>query len=572
MMADAGTYGIALKGKYKGQYTECHARNKDICPYHVKGSHASMAPEEAAERNANINGNGSLGMDVKSFESKMRADNDFGSSQIDMILSGNADIMSAMRPVKPGESDDRELAVAWSYYDPDWEGGSSDADIMADRLRASMNEPIHLNDPDGSIRKELADRIESTSTHGIADIRRLGLKDYASDNVRRHIERMDAMDSMKTLVSSGDLNAMRLKANELDDSNRQVLAKITSLNDEMSFKVMSDASMNPRFKSEVAYSIMRGSNNGYYDYSDDRLKFNEVSNLKSSLIMNSLDWNDYDQMKDLFDGGHELDKMNDVQRNELIAHMISHDYNPREMDAVQEGVAVMAADERLTRSQADALARHYHAPDKPWYSDTTACLAGKVSDDILHERVMKDQNPEWRRMAYNCGRVTDDMSMTILHYKDSTPEDRVQALYSLGRHGKLTTDDYVNAINEMPTNYEIDKSGLRVYDGTGHTDSKGFATVVPLDASARIAASDSKYALDFAKQHAGSYDRKTLHDVFSNAKNWKVQNELVKSGGFTESDLRRIADNASMKSVRNTAARRLAKHDYQIVVGNAPAF
>lgn len=257
----------------------------------------------------------------------MRADNDFGSSQTDMILSGNADIMSAMRPVKPGESDDRELAVAWSYYDPDWEGGSSDADIMADRLRASMNEPIHLNDPDGSIRKELADRIESTSTHGIADIRRLGLKDYASDNVRKHIERMDAMDSMKTLVSSGDLNAMRLKANELDDSNRQVLAKITSLNDEMSFKVMSDASMNPRFKSEVAYSIMRGSNNGYYDYSDDRLKFNEVSNLKSSLIMNSLDWNDYDQMKDLFDGGHELDKMNDVQRNELIAHMISHDYN-----------------------------------------------------------------------------------------------------------------------------------------------------------------------------------------------------------------------------------------------------
>ena len=333
-----------------------------------------------------------------------------------------------------------------------------------------MNEPIHLNDPDGSIRKELAGWIESTSTHGIADIRRLGLKDYASDNVRRHIERMDAMDSMKTLVSSGDLNAMRLKANELDDSNRQVLAKITSLNDEMSFRVMSDASMNPRFKSEVAYSIMRGSNNGYYDYSDDRLKFNEVSNLKSSLIMNSLDWNDYDQMKDLFDGGHELDKMNDVQRNELIAHMISHDYNPREMDAVQEGVAVMAADERLTRSQADALARHYHAPDKPWYSDTTACLAGKVSDD---------------------------MSMTILHYKDSTPEDRVQALYSLGRHGKLTTDDYVNAINEMPTNYEIDKSGLRVYDGTGHTDSKGFATVVPLDASARIAASDSKYALDF---------------------------------------------------------------------------
>lgn len=112
MMADTGTYGIALKGKYKGQYTECHARNKDICPYHVKGSHASMAPEEAAECNANINGNGSLGMDVKSFESKMRADNDFGSSQTDMILSGNADIMSAMRPVKPGESDDRELAVA----------------------------------------------------------------------------------------------------------------------------------------------------------------------------------------------------------------------------------------------------------------------------------------------------------------------------------------------------------------------------------------------------------------------------------------------------------------------------
>lgn len=37
----------------------------------------------------------------------------------------------------------------------------------------------------------------------------------------------------------------------------------------------------------------------------------------------------------------------------------------------------MAADERLTRSQAGALARHYHAPDKPWYSDTTACLPVK---------------------------------------------------------------------------------------------------------------------------------------------------------------------------------------------------
>lgn len=53
-MTDKKRYGIMKSGANKGDLTECKAKDKNHCPYHVPGSHEDLTPEEATVRQEKI--------------------------------------------------------------------------------------------------------------------------------------------------------------------------------------------------------------------------------------------------------------------------------------------------------------------------------------------------------------------------------------------------------------------------------------------------------------------------------------------------------------------------------------
>lgn len=85
------------------------------------------------------------------------------------------DIMERMRPASPGESDDRELAVAWRRFDPDWEDGDYESSRDASAFGRTLSRPLHLDDPDGMARRALAVRIEACALHPASELERYGL-------------------------------------------------------------------------------------------------------------------------------------------------------------------------------------------------------------------------------------------------------------------------------------------------------------------------------------------------------------------------------------------------------------
>lgn len=91
-------------------------------------------------------------------------------------------IKDLIRIAKKGESDDRELVVAWNRFDPDYEGGSAESDLLADRIRQTMPQPMHIEDPTGEFHWELIDRIRETALDPEEEIDRLNL-DWEHDPV-----------------------------------------------------------------------------------------------------------------------------------------------------------------------------------------------------------------------------------------------------------------------------------------------------------------------------------------------------------------------------------------------------
>ena len=91
-------------------------------------------------------------------------------------------IKDLIRIAKKGESDDRELVVAWNQFDPDYEGGSAESDLLADRIRETMPQPMHVDDPTGEFHWELIDRIREAALDPEEEINRLNL-DWEHDPV-----------------------------------------------------------------------------------------------------------------------------------------------------------------------------------------------------------------------------------------------------------------------------------------------------------------------------------------------------------------------------------------------------
>lgn len=53
-MAGSRRYGIASRGKYKGEYTVCNAEDMESCPNHIHGSHTTMTETECFESNERL--------------------------------------------------------------------------------------------------------------------------------------------------------------------------------------------------------------------------------------------------------------------------------------------------------------------------------------------------------------------------------------------------------------------------------------------------------------------------------------------------------------------------------------
>ena len=86
------------------------------------------------------------------------------------------DLTGRMRAARPGDSDDRPLAHAWITFDPTTENGGDEE--RAAIIMRGIRRPLHLDDPDGTLRRLLCLRIRHTALDPLREIRRLGLKEY----------------------------------------------------------------------------------------------------------------------------------------------------------------------------------------------------------------------------------------------------------------------------------------------------------------------------------------------------------------------------------------------------------
>lgn len=80
-----------------------------------------------------------------------------------------------VRVASDGESDDREMLAAWDLYDPLAEDSEFPLQAHANALRNAMTTPLHVDDPDGMVRMELARRIQATSLNPGEDLKRCGI-------------------------------------------------------------------------------------------------------------------------------------------------------------------------------------------------------------------------------------------------------------------------------------------------------------------------------------------------------------------------------------------------------------
>lgn len=87
-----------------------------------------------------------------------------------------SDLTGRMRATRPGDSDDRPLAHAWITFDPTTENGGDEE--RAAIIMRGIRRPLHLDDPDGTLRRLLCLRIRHTALDPLREIRRLGLKEY----------------------------------------------------------------------------------------------------------------------------------------------------------------------------------------------------------------------------------------------------------------------------------------------------------------------------------------------------------------------------------------------------------
>ena len=87
-----------------------------------------------------------------------------------------SDLTGRMRAARPGDSDDRPLAHAWIMFDPTTENGGDEE--RAAIIMRGLTRPLHLDDPDGTLRRLLCLRIRHTALDLLREIRRLGLKEY----------------------------------------------------------------------------------------------------------------------------------------------------------------------------------------------------------------------------------------------------------------------------------------------------------------------------------------------------------------------------------------------------------
>lgn len=87
-----------------------------------------------------------------------------------------SDLTGRMQPLQPGETDDRPLAWAWIAYDPFTENGGDEE--RATIIMRGLTRPLHLDDPDGTMKRLLCLRIHHTALNPSREIRRLGLNEY----------------------------------------------------------------------------------------------------------------------------------------------------------------------------------------------------------------------------------------------------------------------------------------------------------------------------------------------------------------------------------------------------------
>lgn len=86
------------------------------------------------------------------------------------------DLTGRMQPARPDETDDRPLAWAWIAYDPFTENGGDEE--RATIIMRGLTRPLHLNDPDGTLKRLLCLRIHHTALNPLREINRLGLNEY----------------------------------------------------------------------------------------------------------------------------------------------------------------------------------------------------------------------------------------------------------------------------------------------------------------------------------------------------------------------------------------------------------
>lgn len=115
-----------------------------------------------------------------------------------------------------GESDDRELIVAWNQFDPSYEGGSAASDLIAAQTRLAMPVAIHVDDPTGEFHWRLIDRIRTTALEPERGIDRLHL-DWDSSRDEHHEVTLEELyravaNTWGGTGSRRDVNAMQRDA------------------------------------------------------------------------------------------------------------------------------------------------------------------------------------------------------------------------------------------------------------------------------------------------------------------------------------------------------------------------
>ena len=122
---------------------------------------------------------------------------------------------------KPSESDDRAIIAAYDYYDPNFEGGSYDADMVYKHAMASMPTPMHADD---GMKKATYGRILKTSYNPHEDIKKYGLEGYMPDGIwlQSHRSQRPSEEDIRkaedilhfTNVKTGSQNSKHFDASE----------------------------------------------------------------------------------------------------------------------------------------------------------------------------------------------------------------------------------------------------------------------------------------------------------------------------------------------------------------------